>query len=70
MAALWNNYSLPIGGFFVSIFVANFLGLDKAIAELTAEKAWFPSTALWGFLIRFVCPVAIALILVSSIWAP
>ncbi|HXV60304.1 MAG TPA: sodium-dependent transporter [Vicinamibacteria bacterium] len=65
MATLWNNYSLPIGGFLVSIFVAYFLGLDKALRELTAENAWFPSTALWSFLIRFVCPVAIAIIILS-----
>ncbi|HSF15692.1 MAG TPA: sodium-dependent transporter [Vicinamibacteria bacterium] len=65
MATIWNNYSLPIGGFLVSIFVAYFLGIDKALRELTAENAWFPSTALWGFLIRFVCPVAIAIIILS-----
>lgn len=68
MATLWNEYSLPIGGFFVSVFVAYFLGIDKALAELTAESSWFPSTALWSFLIRFVSPVAIALILLWQLW--
>ena len=63
MALVWNNYALPIGGFFISVFVAYRLGLDKSIAELTAENAWFPSTKLWGFLIRFVSPAAILLII-------
>jgi len=46
----------------ISIFVGYRLGLQKAVAELTADNAWFPSTALWGFLIRYVSPAAIALI--------
>ena len=62
MALTWNNFALPIGGFFISIFVGYRFGLGKAVEELTADNAWFPSTALWGFLIRYVSPVAIALI--------
>lgn len=61
MALAWNSYALPIGGFLISIFVGYRLGLVRAIGELTAENAWFPSPALWGFLIRYVSPVAIAL---------
>ena len=68
MNIVWNNYALPIGGFFISIFVAYRLGLPKAIEELTAENAWFPSTGLWGFLIRTVSPAAILLIFLSAIW--
>jgi NSS family neurotransmitter:Na+ symporter len=64
MATLWNNYSLPIGGFFVSIFVGYFLGIGRAKDELTAENARFAPIDLWGFLIRFVSPVGIAIILV------
>ena len=62
MNIVWNNYALPIGGFFISIFIAYRFGLPKAIEELTAENAWFPSTGLWGFLIRTVSPAAILLI--------
>ena len=63
MALVWNNYALPIGGFFIAVFVAYRLGLDNSIAELTAENAWFPSIKLWRFLIRFVSPAAILLII-------
>ncbi len=70
MATIWNNYSLPIGGLLVSVFVAWFLGIDKAIKELTANNAWFPNTALWGFLIRFVCPIAIAVIILWPFIGP
>ncbi len=67
MNVAWNNFALPIGGFFISIFVGYRFGLGKAIEELTADNAWFPSTALWGFLIRYVSPVAIALIFVMAL---
>ena len=36
--------------------------MHQGIEELTAENAWFPSTGLWGFLIRTVSPAAILLI--------
>lgn len=67
MALVWNNYALPIGGLMISIFVAYFLGLDNAIEELTAEKERFPFTRLWSFLIRFVSPAAIAVIIVVAL---
>ena len=70
MALAWNSYALPVGGFLISIFVGYRLGLDKAIAELTAENAWFPSPALWGFLIRYVSPAAIALIFLWPFISP
>jgi NSS family neurotransmitter:Na+ symporter len=70
MALAWNSYALPVGGFLISIFVGYRFGLGKAIAELTAENAWFPSTALWGFLIRYVSPVAIALIFLWPFISP
>ena len=67
MALVWNQYALPIGGLLISLFVAYRLGLPQAIREITAEGARFPYTKLWGFLIRFVSPVAIAMIIVSSL---
>ncbi len=67
MNLAWNNFALPIGGFFISIFVGYRFGLGKAVEELTADNAWFPSTALWGFLIRYVSPAAIALIFVVAL---
>jgi len=70
MALAWNSYALPIGGFFISIFVGYRFGLGKAIEELTAESAWFPSPALWGFLIRYVSPAAIALIFLWPFISP
>jgi hypothetical protein len=42
-------------------------GVDQAIAEVELHGAPFPGRAVWSFLIRWVCPVAIGLIIVYTI---
>ena len=69
MATIWNNFSLPIGGLLVAVFVTRVWGVDKAVEELVAEHAWFPVPKLWGVLLRFVAPIAIASIIVGSVMA-
>lgn len=66
MATVWNNWALPIGGFFIAIFVGWVWPVDKALAELRAEGAPFPAARLWSFLIRYVCPIAILFIIVMT----
>lgn len=68
MARLWNDFALPIGGFLTAIFVGYVWKTDNAVKELTAEGTWFPYPGLWSFLVRFVCPVAIAAIIIGTIW--
>jgi NSS family neurotransmitter:Na+ symporter len=67
MATVWNNYSLPIGGLLTSIFVGHVWRVDRALEELLAEHAWFPGAALWGFLVRWISPVAIFGIIVATV---
>jgi len=67
MATVWNNFALPVGGLFIALFVGWVWRIDGALAELLAEQAWFPGARVWGFLIRYVCPVAIFLIIVFTI---
>jgi NSS family neurotransmitter:Na+ symporter len=66
MATVWNNYSLPIGGFLTAIFVGHVWRVDHALEELLAHHASFPAAPLWGFLIRWICPAAIALIIIAT----
>jgi NSS family neurotransmitter:Na+ symporter len=66
MAVVWNNWALPIGGLLISVFVGWVWGADKAVAELRAEGNTFPGAALWVFLIRYVCPVAILFVIVMT----
>ncbi|MCM2267445.1 MAG: sodium-dependent transporter [Elusimicrobiales bacterium] len=66
MAVVWNNWALPIGGLFISIFVGWVWGADKALAELAPEGKIFPGARLWVFLIRYVCPLAILFVIVMT----
>ena len=62
MAIVWNDFALPIGGFLLAIFVGHVWRVDKALEELNTGGR-MPGAALWGFLIRWVCPLAIGLII-------
>jgi NSS family neurotransmitter:Na+ symporter len=66
MATVWNEFALPIGGFLIAIFVGYIWRVDKALDELRADGAPFPLAGVWGALIRYVCPVAILLIIVFT----
>lgn len=64
MATAWNDFALPIGGFFTAVFVGWAWRIDRALEELVRDRAWFPAPAAWGFLVRWVCPAAIGVIIV------
>ena len=64
MATVWNDFALPIGGFFTALFVGWAWRVDRALAELLREGAWFPAPAAWGFLIRWASPAGIGVVIV------
>lgn len=66
MATIWNNWALPIGGLCISVYVGWVWGIRAALAELTAGGAAFPGARLWSVLIRYVCPLAILLIIIMT----
>ncbi len=66
MATVWNNFALPIGGLLLAIFVGHVWRTDKALEELNIGGI-MPLARLWGFLIRWVCPAAILVIIVFTI---
>ena len=43
--------------------------LDPALEELRAHGAWFPAAHVWSFLVRWICPLGILSIIISSIYA-
>ncbi len=62
------NILLPLGGFFIVIFVGWFMGTDRVRAELSnngeIKTAYLP---VFVFLVRFVAPLAIALVFMNGL---
>jgi NSS family neurotransmitter:Na+ symporter len=66
MDIVWSQFALPIGGFLLAIYVGHVWRADRALEELNAGGT-MPGGALWAFLIRWVCPVAIGLIIIATV---
>ena len=65
---VFGNYSLSIGALLIAIFVGWKWGHRAALDELEGGgEHRLPLAAVWTFLIRFVCPVAVAIVLVSIV---
>lgn len=68
MNALFGNYSLSIGAFFISIFAGYKWGIKAAEKEVERDENVFYYKKTWAFLIRFICPIAIFFILAYIAW--
>jgi NSS family neurotransmitter:Na+ symporter len=60
---VFGNYSLSIGALLICVFVGWRWGIPKALAALEQGGFPLPASGLFGFLVRVVCPVAIAVVL-------
>jgi NSS family neurotransmitter:Na+ symporter len=67
MSFLFSDLSLPIGGMLICIFVAWVWGSGNALEEIKigADARTVSLLGLWQFLIRYVCPVLIAAVLLN-----
>ncbi len=64
---LFGQYSLVIGALLISLFAGWFWGVKAAGEEVRANDGQFALGRVWGFLIRFVCPIAIVAILINLV---
>ncbi|MBX2819879.1 MAG: sodium-dependent transporter [Rhodothermaceae bacterium] len=64
---IWGNYSLSIGAIMICLFVGWKWGIPKAMEALELGNHPMPATSLWGFLVKFVCPIAVFIVLVFII---
>jgi NSS family neurotransmitter:Na+ symporter len=64
---LFGQYSLVIGALLISIFLGWVWGVKNAGDEVRANDGKFPLERTWVFLIRYVCPIAIVLILLQKV---
>lgn len=59
---------MPFGAFMMTIFLVRVLGLDEAINEATNEGTIpFKIKVLWSFLVKYVVPIIIILVFLSSV---
>lgn len=59
---------LPLAGLLLAIFIGWVWGVDKAINEITNDgKIKFSLAGIWGFIIKWVAPIAIFIILLQSV---
>ncbi|MDZ7261555.1 MAG: sodium-dependent transporter [candidate division KSB1 bacterium] len=65
MDMIFGNYSLSFGAFRLVVFVGWKWGIKKAVEELKMGNPEFPYFGVWAFLIRFVCPLAVAFVLMG-----
>lgn len=57
-----SNYLLPLGGMLTAIFVGWKWGIVKAQEEIEKHETLFHWARQWGFLIRYITPVAVAIV--------
>ena len=65
---LFGQYALVVGALLISLFVGWVWGARAAAEEVRSNDGRFSLEGTWSFLIRFLCPVAIAALLIYLMW--
>ena len=63
-----SNYLLPLGGMLTAIFVGWVWGTKSAKEEIEKHETQFHWGHIWGFLIRYVSPVAVLLVFLAKLF--
>ncbi|MEC7640921.1 MAG: sodium-dependent transporter [Nitrospinota bacterium] len=63
-----SNYLLPIGGMLTALFVGWVWGTGEAQNEIEKHETRFHYAAVWGFLIRYIAPVAVAMVFLAKVF--
>ncbi len=63
-----SNILMPVGGLLMAIFIGYIWGVDEAIAEVKRTPGVkFKLEKFWVILIKFVAPIAVLIVLLSSL---
>ena len=60
---IWGNYGLSIGAILICIFAGWRWGTDKMLQYVEQGGNPLPGRGVFSFMVKFVCPVAIAVVL-------
>jgi NSS family neurotransmitter:Na+ symporter len=58
---------MPIAAFATCILITKFMTVEKLEAEVEQENHPFKRKAVFSFMIKFLCPLFVVVILVSAI---
>lgn len=67
MFTIFGVFALIVGALLISLFVGWYWGIGKAGEEVRANDGKFPLGRTWSFLIRWLCPIALAGVLINNI---
>ena len=62
---VFGNYFLSVGAVLICVFVGWKWGVANALQEMN-RNGRLPAGQFWGLLVRFVCPVAVAIVLIYA----
>ncbi len=65
VSTLFGDISLSVGSFFIAIFVGWVWGARKGVGEIESATTRFRLAPAWSFLIRWVAPAAILIVLTN-----
>jgi NSS family neurotransmitter:Na+ symporter len=65
---VFGQYALVVGALLISVFVGWVWGVKNAADEVRSNDGKFSFDHTWSFLIRFLCPIAIAGLLIYLLW--
>ena len=60
---IWGNYGLSIGAILICVFVGYRWGTDQMLRFVELGGNPLPGRGVFSFMVKFVCPVAIAVVL-------
>ena len=64
---LTNSVMMPIAALMTCLLVVRVIGRDKIAEEVEADGAPFKRKAVFNFMIKWLCPIFLVIILISSI---
>ncbi len=64
---LTNSVMMPISAFTICLLVTRHMGVDRAVSEVRADGHPFRREQIFRFMIRYICPLFILIILISSV---
>ena len=64
---LTNSVMMPIAAIATCLLVSRVMGVDKIEQEMTLENGTFRRKKIFNFMIRWLCPIFAAIILISSV---